>query len=193
MTGLEWNANLPPPLLVSCPCWGMLTLLRCALTGFACWAWIGQLTRGAITRGVFILNLIFIDESYQLSRPVWSRLRGMSAIFHSCFDISLNDSSAQFVSLSGSTLFLSKHTCLLISSDHFIQPAPSFTFSGAFFIISAFCHRYLRGKLRVRIGAGLSRTRNLLWKPGSNRRNPGNVLPTKWVPFPWKSSAELGM
>ncbi len=97
--------------------------------------------------GVFILNLIFIDESYQLGRPVWSCLQGggMSAIFHSCFNISSNDSSTQFVSLSSSTRFLSKHTCLLISSDHFIQPAPSFTFSGAFFIISAFCHRYLRG------------------------------------------------
>lgn len=41
--------------------------------------------------------------------------------------------------------------------------------------------------------AGLSRTRNLLWKPGSSRRNPGNVLTQKWVPFPWKSCAELGI
>lgn len=49
------------------------------------------------------------------------------------------------------------------------------------------------GELRVCIAAGLSRTRNLWWKPGSNRRNPGNVLPTKWVPFPWKSCAELGI
>lgn len=49
------------------------------------------------------------------------------------------------------------------------------------------------GELRVCVAAGLSRTRNLLWKPGSNRRNPGNVLPSKWVPFPWKSCAELGM
>lgn len=64
-------------------------------------------------------------------------------------------------------------------NNRVIEPTPSFAFSGAFFIVSEFCHRYFQGNLRVCVGAGLGRTRDLLWERGSNRRNPGNVLPSK--------------
>lgn len=134
---------------------------------------------------VFILNVIFIDESYQLGRPVRSRsaegwCAALLCFLFLCCNESLSDSSTQSVSSSGGMLCLSEHTCLLIRSNHFTGPPLIYIFRRIFHrkrVLSSIFAGEIESFASER--AGLSRTRNLLWKPGSSRRNPGNVLTQK--------------
>lgn len=199
MTGLEWNANLPPPP----PCF--LPRPRYAYTAQVCAERVRVLSmnrpadKGNDYMGMFILNVIFIDESYQLGRPAWSR---SATRRHVSFAVSFFRPVLQWI------LNQLEHTVCIPVRQHaspvrthvLTHTQQSFHLASPLIYIfrGIFHHKRVlssifAGKLRLRIGASLSRTRNLLWKPGSSRRNPGNVLPTKWVPFLWKSCAELGM